>query len=351
MASESNGTRNIEDEPDEAVLAFHEQADGRKVARLPGGKVVLLDIHQLGRVEAGERWRVRLRHRESFAIAEPIDLAREPLLPNPVLPPTFQVPARVDAGRTFGPPPPAPAPPPVVPTPAKEGARPVAAKAEVAAPPAPSAAASPAVRAPASGIARTAPADIIRPSDRVAMFVDGANMDGACRAASYFVDYRKAREYFLGGGRFYAGFYYIADFTASDPLQQRYLDFLSHAGYIVRRRPVKVIRDQDTGERIIKGNLDTEIVLDMLNTVDNYDVAYLYSGDSDFERAVDLLRSRGKRIYVVNARASLSRELSYVADKPIFLIEEHRAALARDDRGPAALQGGGASGQDRVGTA
>ncbi len=59
-----------------------------------------------------------------------------------------------------------------------------------------------------------------------------------------------------------------------------------------------MIRDQDTGERIIKGNLDTEILLDMVNTVDNYDVAFLCSGDSDFERAVDLLRSRGKRIYV-----------------------------------------------------
>lgn len=34
----------------------------------------------------------------------------------------------------------------------------------------------------------------------------------------------------------------------------------------------------------------------------------------------------------MNARASLSRELSYVADKPIFFIEEHRGALARDDR-------------------
>jgi hypothetical protein len=57
----------------------------RKVARLPGGKVVLLDIHQLNRVVAGERWIVRLGHKETFDIAEPIDLAREPVLPNTVL--------------------------------------------------------------------------------------------------------------------------------------------------------------------------------------------------------------------------------------------------------------------------
>lgn len=116
----------------------------------------------------------------------------------------------------------------------------------------------------------------------------------------------------------FAGFYYVADFSLSDPLQQRFFDFLSHAGFIVRRRPVKVIRDQETGERIIKGNLDTEIVLDMLNTADNYDVAFLFPVTSDFERAVELLRSRGKRVYIVSARGQLSRELAYVADTPIL---------------------------------
>lgn len=332
--SDNNGA--VDDEPAEATLTFHEQADGRKVARLPGGKVVLLDIHQIQRVADGERWRVRLRHKESFAIADPVDLAREPLLPNPVLPPTFKTVVTASESRV-----PAASPrvepvarPPMEPlrlSPGTPSTAPVApvdtgAVATVTVPP-------PLERGSGPMARQLLPSDIIRPADRVAMFVDGANMDGAARSAGYFVDYRKAREFFLGRGMFYAGFYYLADFTASDPLQQRYLDFLSHAGYIVRRRPVKVIRDQDTGERIIKGNLDTEIVLDMLNTVDNYDVAYLFSGDSDFERAIDLLRSRGKRIYVVTARGQISRELAYVADKPIFFIEDHRPVLLRDDRG------------------
>jgi uncharacterized LabA/DUF88 family protein len=319
MAASGNGAprQGTDDEPDEAVLTFHEQADGRKVSRLPGGKVVLVDLPSMHRVADGERWTVRLRHRETFAIAEPVDLAREVLLPNPVLPAGFRPPEPVERKpAVIGPR--AVAPPP---GPAAVGVRDEPA---VERPPA-----TPPVR---HSVNRTLPTDIIRPSDRVAIFIDGANMDGACRSAGYFLDYGKARDFLLASGRYYAGFYYIADFTASDPLQQRYLDFLSQAGYIVRRRPVKVIRDRETGERIIKGNLDTEIVLDLLNTVDNYDVAYLCSGDSDFERAVDLLRSRGKRIYVVNARAALSRELAYVADKPIFFLEDHREALRREDR-------------------
>jgi uncharacterized LabA/DUF88 family protein len=141
-----------------------------------------------------------------------------------------------------------------------------------------------------------------------------------------------ARQYFLAHGLFYAAFYYIADFTAKDPLQQRYLDFLAHADYIVRRKAVKVIRDKETGEQVTKANVDTELILDLINTADNYDLAFLFSGDSDFERAVDLLRSRGKRVYVVTSKQVGSRELFYVADKPIFFLEDFKVELQRDDR-------------------
>jgi uncharacterized LabA/DUF88 family protein len=174
------------------------------------------------------------------------------------------------------------------------------------------------------------PSRVVGMNDRVAMFIDGANMDLACRLAGYFVDYRKARHLFLAHGLFYAAYYYIADYTASDPLQQRYLDFLAHSDYIVRKKAVKAIRDQETGERVLKANVDTELVLDLINTAENYDLAFLFSGDSDFERAVDLLRSRGKRVYIVTARQVLSRELAYVADKPVFFLEDFREALERD---------------------
>jgi uncharacterized LabA/DUF88 family protein len=183
------------------------------------------------------------------------------------------------------------------------------------------------------------PSRVVGMNDRVAMFVDGANMDLACRMAGYFIDYRKARNFFLAHGLFYAAYYYIADYTASDPMQQRYLDFLAHSDYIVRRKAVKAIRDQETGERLLKANVDTELILDLINTADNYDLAFLFSGDSDFERAVDLLRSRGKRVYVVTARAVMSRELAYVADKPVFFLEEFRAQLERDAKPDAGREG------------
>lgn len=303
-------------EPSEATLTFREQSDGRKVSRLPGGKVVLVHLLEMDRVGDGESWRVRLEHRDTFAIATPIEAVAG--FSNPALARGLsgvveqRKPSEPDAER-----PPSPAAEvrreTLVETPSEEPST-IAELLEVS---------------PPSSIE---PRRILRPADRVALFVDGANMDGAARSAGYFVDYRKIRDYLIGDASFYAAYYYLADFTASDPMQQRYMDFLSHVGYIIRKKPVKVITDAETGEQIFKGNLDTEIVLDMLNTVSNYDVAFLLSGDSDFERAVELLRSRGKRVYIVTSRRSLSRELAYVADKPIFFLEDLRTELARAGR-------------------
>jgi uncharacterized LabA/DUF88 family protein len=316
MANDEKSPAGTAHEPAEAVLVFREQADGRKVSRLPDGKVVLVDLAHLERVGDGTRWRVSLRHRETFAIATPLDPA--PDAANPVLTPEAAARLR----------PLVPAVPATLPPTLERPDRPAEAVAPSGPPP------PLALR----------PGAVLRPTDRVALFVDGANMDGACRQAGFFVDYGKVRDLFAGGGLFYAAYYYVA-VSALNPAepdeqasrQTKFLDFLSHVGYIVRRKPLKVIHDQETGERLIKGNLDIELALDMLNTVGNWDVAFLFTGDSDFERAVDLLRSQGRRVYVVTARGSLSRELAYVADKPIFLLEDLRADLQRDDR-PAPLR-------------
>jgi uncharacterized LabA/DUF88 family protein len=312
-----------ESEPAEATLSFHEQADGRKVARLFGGKVVLLRWEDIDKVKPGESWRVSLAYRDTCSIATLVERVKTNLA-NPVISSTLgsvlakalTEPVQGAAARSM--PSPAAAPQAVPPVSAKGAATNGDSEAKTS---------------PASKSGRATPIQpsrVVGMNDRVALFVDGANMDLAARLTGYFVDYRKARQLFLAHGLFYAAFYYIADFTATDPPQQRYLDFLAHNDFIVRRKAVKVIRDQETGERVLKANVDTELILDLVNTADNYDVAFLFSGDSDFERAVDLLRSRGKRVYVVTARSVLSRELAYVADKPIFFLDDFRDDLARD---------------------
>ena len=62
-----------DDDPADGTFLFHEQADGRKVARLPGGKVILLHRDDIDRVRGGEWWNVRLTHRDSRELAYVVD--------------------------------------------------------------------------------------------------------------------------------------------------------------------------------------------------------------------------------------------------------------------------------------
>ena len=79
-------------------------------------------------------------------------------------------------------------------------------------------------------------------------------------------------------------YYYVGTGAPPEAQQQAYLGALARIGYSLVTKQIKTIFDPHTGESKQKANLDVEIVLDMFNTVDTYDMAVLVSGDGDFER-------------------------------------------------------------------
>jgi uncharacterized LabA/DUF88 family protein len=170
--------------------------------------------------------------------------------------------------------------------------------------------------------------------DRIALFVDSANMHHACKRAGFFIDWKKARDHFAREGQFASAFFYYAVPPSIEPERQRFLDFLSYNGYVVRTKTLKTVYDSQTGEAFQKANLSIEIALDMLTTSDHWDTAYLFSGDGDFERVVELLRARGKRVFVVTSQGMLARELAFAADKPVLWLHELERAIGRTDRKP-----------------
>lgn len=170
------------------------------------------------------------------------------------------------------------------------------------------------------------PDNVVRAGDRVAFFVDAANTDKACSQLGFFLDWKKTLGYFLADGTFVGAYYYTAVYMEDDG-PKRFHDALSRSGFTVRVKPVKVIEDVDSGERVIKGNVDIELALEMVAAADKFDVAYLFSGDSDFTRVVEILQGKGKRVFVVSTGRRLSRELGYAADKPTWLIEDFAEQL------------------------
>ena len=152
-----------------------------------------------------------------------------------------------------------------------------------------------------------------------ALFIDAENLFYLQRGLGWAIDYGRLLRFFEQHYSIYNSFFYTVLPEEKDQLDEkvRFTDALSFAGYTVRKKKLKLIHA--AGKTIRKGNVDIEIVVDMFNTSDLYEVAILFSGDSDFERALELLRSRGKEIIVVSARGYVAKELINTADKYVDL--------------------------------
>jgi len=151
---------------------------------------------------------------------------------------------------------------------------------------------------------------------RVALFIDAANLFYTQKKLGWDIDYEKLYKHFTNNFDIYNAFYFTG---IKDNKGKWFHRKLNQIGYTIRSKEVKSIIDHATMNKTEKCNLDIEIVIDMFNTVDNYDKAVLFSGDSDFERAIELIRSRGKRILVVSTYGMIASELINAADKFIDL--------------------------------
>jgi len=157
-------------------------------------------------------------------------------------------------------------------------------------------------------------------NDRLSIFVDGNNMFYAQQKNGWFFDPRRVLDYFQGersGISLVNAFWYTG---LKDPQDQRgFRDALIGLGYTVRTKILKEYYDDNSGRYSQKANLDIEIAIDMFNTVDRYNHVVLFSGDGDFERAIELLRSKNTHITVISTEGMIARELRNAADRYLDL--------------------------------
>ncbi len=151
---------------------------------------------------------------------------------------------------------------------------------------------------------------------RISVFLDGANFFFMQRQKlNWFADPKRLLDYIGTKGEIIEAFYYIGQDAPPEAKQQAFLDALPGMGYSLVSKQIKTIYDTKTGATKRKANLDIEIVLDMFNTIEHYDMAVLVSGDGDFERALTLLRARGKQLLVIATEGFIARELRSVAGR------------------------------------
>jgi uncharacterized LabA/DUF88 family protein len=142
----------------------------------------------------------------------------------------------------------------------------------------------------------------IYPTDRTALFIDGANLYSAARSLNVDLDFRKLVASFREQAILVRAYYYTAviegeEFSPIRPL----VDWLGYNGFSVVTKPVKRFTDAQ-GHTRTKGNMDVEIAVDMIEMAPHLDHMILFSGDGDFRRLVQAVQAKGVRVTVISTQ-------------------------------------------------
>ncbi|MFL5775794.1 MAG: NYN domain-containing protein [Chloroflexota bacterium] len=142
----------------------------------------------------------------------------------------------------------------------------------------------------------------------VAVFVDVANIFYAAKAAGVDIDYVTLLKSATAGRDFVRAYAY----TGLDPDNENQRNFHS---FLARNHYKVVSKDiRKYGDGKVKANLDIELVVDLMKTARNLDVAIVVSGDGDFAPAIRAVQEMGVRVEVISFRGNTSSDLIEVAD-------------------------------------
>jgi uncharacterized LabA/DUF88 family protein len=174
------------------------------------------------------------------------------------------------------------------------------------------------------------------PDEKIGLFIDGANLYSTAKALDFDLDYKRLLEEFRKRGRLIRANYYTAllendDYTPLRPL----VDWLDYNGFSVITKRAKEFTTED-GRRRIKGNMDVEMCVHLLEAADYLDHVILFSGDGDFRIVVESLQRKGCRVTVVSSLKSsppmIADELRRQADVFLDLTDmEHLVGRQHDN--------------------
>ncbi len=178
------------------------------------------------------------------------------------------------------------------------------------------------------------------PREKIALFIDGANLYAASRTLGFDIDYRKLLKAFQKRGYLLRAYYYTAliedqEYSSIRPL----IDWLDYNGYKVVTKPAKEFTDS-LGRRKIKGNMDIELAIDAMEQSETVDHLVIFSGDGDFTTLVEALQRRGRKVSVVSTMQTqppmiaddLRRQADYFIDLGTLKAEIGRDPSERPHR-------------------
>ncbi len=181
------------------------------------------------------------------------------------------------------------------------------------------------------------------PTDRLALFIDGANLHGAAKSLGFDIDYKRLLDEFRKRGLMIRASYYTTltedqDYSPIRPL----VDWLDYNGFTVVTKPAREYTDRE-GRKRYRGDMDVEIAVDVMQIAARADHIVLFSGDGDFKALIQAVQRLGVRVTVVSTvksqPAMASDDLRRTADTFVDLADlQELVGRPHRDRLPRFLQ-------------
>ncbi len=159
-------------------------------------------------------------------------------------------------------------------------------------------------------------------------YIDSQNLNMTIQNLGWNVDWAKFREYLYTKHHVAVAYLFIGYIAENQDLYS----FLQKAGFVIIFKPVVIGKEGN-----VKGNIDAELVLQVMIDATQYDKAVVVTGDGDFHGLVNYLYSQSKlEILLVPNMRQYSQLLKSAARDKISFISEMRRDLEYKKRPSAA---------------
>jgi uncharacterized LabA/DUF88 family protein len=167
-------------------------------------------------------------------------------------------------------------------------------------------------------------------TERLALFIDGANLYATAKALGFDVDYKKLLGFFRNKSHVTQARYYTAGMAGQDYRAAQIIgDWLEYNGYTWMRdsgvRNSGAIPPDGLDRRREPKCIDVELAVDVLALAPSIDHVVLFTGDGDFCALVSAVQAMGLRVSVVSSALTqpsrIDDDLRRQADQFIDLVE------------------------------
>ncbi len=140
-------------------------------------------------------------------------------------------------------------------------------------------------------------------NERIAVFIDGANLYATAKALDFDIDYKKLLQLFKSKATLIRAYYYTVliedqEYSPIRPL----VDWLDYNGYTLITKPAKEYTDA-TGRRRIRNSIDVELAVDVMEMASKVDHIVLLTGDGGYRRLIEAVQRQGAQVTVISTVA------------------------------------------------